>query len=204
MTDLETQLRDCLSRHAEAVDVRPDLAVTTRVRSRQLSRRRSAATVVAIVPITAAIVIGAVALSGGSSHSPELRVQPVASSTATPPTAPVTAQHGVRECKPGTVADVAPVTRNRFLAPGGPQTVTNLLHVLHQRFDLKVKAAAWSLNRGNQGFEISGSPAGAGKFLFNVAVQSQQHVRHQFWFVLVHRHHKLVAEQVRFLGCVAG
>lgn len=201
MTDLETQLRDCLSRHAAAADVSADLAVATRLRSRQLSHRRNAATVMAIVPVTAVIVIGAVALGGTSSRSSELLVRPLASSTAVSPTAPMTSPHGLSNCKAGTVPDVAPLSRQRFFTSGGPQTVTDLLHFLRQRFNLKLASVAWVVGNDNKRFDISGSPANRHEQLLKVVIRGRHHQPRQIWFVLVHHDNKLLAERARFLGC---
>jgi hypothetical protein len=200
VTDLETQLRECLSRHAEAAGVPADLARATRLRSRQLSRRRSTATVVAIVPVTAAIVFGAVTLSGTSSRAPELQVRPLASSTAPRPTP---AQHGPSRCNASTAANVALVGRQHFLAPGGPQTVRNLLHFLHHRFNVKLASVAWLVSGAKERFEISGSPAAAHQALFRVTVRDRQDQRRELWFVLSQHNNKLLAERARFLGCVS-
>jgi hypothetical protein len=87
VTDFESQLRDCLSRRADTVSPPVDLAADARSRSHRLARKRTGAVVFSVVPLTAAIVFGAVSLSGSSGPARQaVNVRPA--TTATPSPAP--------------------------------------------------------------------------------------------------------------------
>jgi hypothetical protein len=105
VTDLETQLRDCLSRHADTVFSGAGLSTEVRNRSHQLARKRHGAVVFTVVPLTAAAIVGGISLSGSSSHPQRVQVRPLASSTpsATPAKHPVGRTLSVTVCPKNTV-----------------------------------------------------------------------------------------------------
>jgi hypothetical protein len=105
VTDLESQLRDCLSRHADDALPRNEMLRGARDRSRQLGRHRQSAAVVAMIPVTAGVVGGAVALAGGSAQPQAVHVRTLASISASP--SPTMAAHpgpkwlSLHHCKAG-------------------------------------------------------------------------------------------------------
>jgi hypothetical protein len=100
--DLDDQLRHCLHRHAEGVTAAPGLSIAARVRSQRMGRTSHALTALAVVPVTAGVVAGGVALASPAHHRQQSRVTAANTPSAKPsPTAaPQTITY--RECPQGT------------------------------------------------------------------------------------------------------
>jgi hypothetical protein len=74
VADLDDELRRCLQRHAEGVTAAPDLGHAARARSQRMGRRSHAVAALAVVPVTAGMVAGGVALASPAHHAQQVRV----------------------------------------------------------------------------------------------------------------------------------
>lgn len=90
MADLEHQLRDCLSRHADTATAAPGLSTAAKARSHRLTRRAHVTAALAIVPVTAGTAVGVVSLANAASHGGPQRLQTRVTSAASPSTTPTT------------------------------------------------------------------------------------------------------------------
>jgi hypothetical protein len=77
VADLDQQLRDCLRRHADDAHPKPKLASDAKARSRQLARRAHATVALALVPATAGVTIGSVALADAGSGTHDAKVRTI-------------------------------------------------------------------------------------------------------------------------------
>jgi hypothetical protein len=136
MTDLDHELQASLRSHAGTLTAPSDFAKRVDDRLRVLRRRRYAIAVATTAPMTAGVVVGAVALSGGHAAKPAVvHDRPAASSTpnATPTTssAPVDIHQAIDTCSSGTVprvvvgelADNSADPRGQFQPPAEPDDI---------------------------------------------------------------------------------
>jgi hypothetical protein len=191
MTDLETQLRDCLSRHATDAATQIDLLSETRARSRQLSRRRGTATVVAIVPITAAVVVGSMSLVGSPAGQDQIHVRPLASPSTSPTPATPPQETG---CDAGTV----PNLHELGLTGAGGHSQTATIRSLFHRHDQGVNA--YYILGGLTPFLVDGQAPAAHSVAMVATTAQHQHV----WFILsAPKDDRSDVYAAKFLGCVA-
>jgi len=192
MTEFESQLRKCLTRHAQAAEQPLGLLTAARTRSRQLSRRHNTATVAAVVPVTAAVVLGAAAMTGSLPSGRTSQVQPGTSISPSPvPTA----------CASGTMANVAITGTDQQPLPIKPGTVSlslpNLAGLTSRPHSV-VEFSAFDSAR----FLVSGNAAATDQRLLEAVVRNKDKSLTDLWFVEQRTDTTDEATEATFLGCV--
>jgi hypothetical protein len=199
VTDLEHQLRDCLSRHAQDARIAADLPGGVQQRSRQLARRGPTAAVFAVVPIAAAVVIGAASLAGSPTPSrPQaLHVRPAASSspTTSPPAAPVSLDvcpgSRIPNLHPGPATGHA---RGKLIAGNPPER--GLIRSATQKYRGRLTAFAASGN-----FAIDGKRRPANRLEAELITRDGTRI----WYVLdTRRGRQWIVHPATLLGCAPG
>jgi hypothetical protein len=209
MTDFESQLRECLTRHADRAEAPLGLLSATRARSRQLSRRRNTATVAAVVPVTAAVVLGAVAASGtlSSSAGPSNEVQPgTSSSPSTSPSVTTTPIPGYPTAQPacagGTVPNVVFTGNDQQSIPVKPHTVSVNLPVLTGLAHRVHSVVQFSVLNSTQ-FMVSGAAPATDQDLIEVVVRNKDHSLSRLWFSELRGATVNTTADATFLSCSA-
>jgi hypothetical protein len=195
MTDLEHQLRECLSQHADGVPDNSTLLRAVRTRSRELARRDYATGAVAVALVTGGIAVGADALVGSStSSSPPatLHVSPAASSSPTA-AARSAINHNLvlLRCKAGYVPKLGARHANLLEHVGA----TSLPAIIHRRFSLD--------GTGKQPVAIDYLKVvghhGTERVLALEQVRSNGHVAWQL--SVEHSPSSFTSQRAKFLGC---
>jgi hypothetical protein len=126
---LETRLRECLTHRADGIDPSSHLVHEARARSHDISRRRYGLSALAVVPATAAVVFGSIALANGSSpavRSTDVRATATATASASiTPRAVGRDAHG--NCPTITVPDLKRLQRKAARLPRNPVSVARFL-----------------------------------------------------------------------------
>jgi hypothetical protein len=200
--DLETQLRDCLTRHAEHAETPLGLLSSTRARSRQLSRRRNTVAVASVVPVTAAVVLGAAAVSGSFAGGSGGRVQPgTSTSPSASPSIEPTTTTAQPACAGGTVPNVALTSNDQQSWPVTPHTVTVNLPVLTGLTHRIHAVVSFSQLTPSQ-FMVSGAAPATDQDLLAVVVRNKDHSLSRLWFSEQRGASTTTTDDATFLGCV--
>jgi hypothetical protein len=161
MTNLESQLRDCFSRHAGDVTASPTLASGVRTRSRQMSKRNQTAAALAIVPVTAGVVGGAVAIGhhGSASHPTNTaKIHVAATASKTPSKTPTTKPSNpkiffkLKTCPVGQSVKLRARDGSAVIGHGAPSTHLVITRAFHMGADAsKIKALYYLADTNSKG-----------------------------------------------------
>jgi hypothetical protein len=198
VSDLESQLRECLTRHAETATSAPDAEAVTRTRRRRTHRRRQAAAVGAMIPLTAGVVIAATVLPGSSATRGSQTVSVGTSPTPTrvrptPTTGRVS--YLVRPCRQGSRPDVRVAGRVRHPSAAAIRSQRDYIRQDVRHFHGRIKQFA-GISRT---LTVDGRHASPHELFVEVELANGHH---SLQLVRTHSGRPWTVYNVKLLGCV--